>query len=99
MPSAFKENDRLPFLFFNALAKITDNTGSNTFKVCACSFLYHLAHALVSLGISWRFGSYANGVTFVLSSAGAWATIPTAVRQKRAMGSLPSTAWHALRLG
>jgi hypothetical protein len=61
--------------------------------------LYHLAHTLVSVGTSRRFGSYTNGVTFVPSSMGAWAMIPTAVWQKCAMGSLPSTAWHALRLG
>ncbi|KAJ7791305.1 hypothetical protein B0H14DRAFT_3500649 [Mycena olivaceomarginata] len=48
---------RLPF--FNALAKLTDNTGGTT------------------VDTSWRFELYANGVTFVLSSAGAWATIPT----------------------
>ncbi|KAJ7797241.1 hypothetical protein B0H14DRAFT_3493974 [Mycena olivaceomarginata] len=41
--------------FFNALAKITDNTDSNAFK---------------------RFGSYANGVIFVLSSAGGMGNDP-----------------------
>ncbi|KAJ7358346.1 hypothetical protein DFH08DRAFT_802181 [Mycena albidolilacea] len=69
--------------FFNALAKLL------TIQAATCS----------NLSTSWRFGSYTNGVTFVLSSTWAWATIPTTVQQKRAMGSLPSTAWHALRLG
>jgi hypothetical protein len=85
--------------FFNALAKITDNTGSNTFKVFAYPHLYHVVLMLCSVGISWRFGSYANGVTFALSNAGAWAMILTAVPHKRARGSLPSTAWLAPRLG
>ncbi|KAJ7870752.1 hypothetical protein B0H14DRAFT_3439844 [Mycena olivaceomarginata] len=56
--------------FFNALAKLTDNTGGTT------------------VDTSWRFELYANGVTFVLSSAGAWATIPTAVLQKCTRGEL-----------
>jgi hypothetical protein len=40
--------------FFNALAKITDNTGSNAFKVCACPFFFTtlLMHLLVSVPAS-----------------------------------------------
>jgi hypothetical protein len=98
MPSAFKGKRPLTISSMR-LQKLPTIRAATRSKYVLVPFLYHLAHALVSLGISWRFGSYANGVTFVLSSAGAWATIPTAVRQKRVMGSLPSTAWHALRLG
>jgi hypothetical protein len=38
--------------FFNALATITDNTGSSTFKVCTSPPPYHLAYTLLSAGIN-----------------------------------------------
>ncbi|KAJ7354323.1 hypothetical protein DFH08DRAFT_955717 [Mycena albidolilacea] len=65
--------------FFNALAKITNNMGSNTFKVFTYPRLYHIVLMFCSVGISWRFGSYANSVTFALSNTEAWAMILTAV--------------------
>ncbi|KAJ7707270.1 hypothetical protein B0H14DRAFT_2646846 [Mycena olivaceomarginata] len=66
--------------FFNALAKITDNTGTRTFRL-----LMPLTSVATSPYSAWC----VNGATCVLSSEAAWVMIPTVALPKRTRENSP----------